>query len=167
MEYKYYNPRKAAILDRDGTIVERKGRYLLSKGDVHIIAYDLLRRLQDRGYILIVVTNQSAVNRGIISRDLFWEINDHIVRLYREQSILIHMTLMCPHRPEDNCTCRKPLPGMITELAKWENVNLSQSILIGDENGDVQAGCNAGVGLSILIDTNNPQQAIQKLPKDR
>ena len=102
---------------------------------------------------IIIVTNQSAVGRGLIRLQDALEINQRI-----EQEILKHGGrvdgfFMCPHSPEQACFCRKPQPGLILQAARDQNIDLAQSVLVGDALPGIHAGKNAGIHRTILLRT--------------
>ena len=157
-----YRKRKIALLDRDGTIIQ-KIHHLFHPGDVHIIAYDLLRYLQEHGYALIVITNQSVIGRGIARICWAREVNRTVAKKYREQEIYIDAVFMCPHVPEDHCNCRKPRPGLLHAVDETMTMDLYRSVLIGDSESDVAAGRAYGIDTNILIPTDRPWHAMEKL----
>ena len=157
----YWN-RKIALLDRDGTIIE-KVHHLIDPSHIRIIAHDLLRYLQEHDYALVVITNQSVVGYGMISVGQARGINHIVVRKYWEQGIFIDAVFMCPHKPEDNCDCRKPKPGLLHAVNVSMTLDPYRSVLIGDSESDVAAGRAYGIYTNILIPTDRPWHAMEKL----
>lgn len=145
----------AIFLDRDGVIIENRSAYVRSWADVEIFpqAIDALAALHDSPYRIVLVTNQSAVGRGIITRETAEDINDRLLTVIHEAGGRADAVYMCPHGPDDNCDCRKPLPGLLLRAAADLNIDLSRSLMIGDALSDVQAGQAAGVERSILLRT--------------
>lgn len=143
---------RAVFLDRDGTINYDYG-YVHNVKDIRLIrnVYVGLRRLSEEGFLLIVITNQSGVGRGYFSIDDVNNVNEEISLRLQKKGIAIAKFYICPHTPDDCCSCRKPLPHMIIEAAKEFNIDLSQSYMIGDKPSDVKCGMNAGVE-SFLIE---------------
>jgi len=139
---------KAAFLDRDGVINEDYGyvgsidRFEFKEG-----IFELLGLLQDLGYELFIVTNQSGIARGYYSENDFLKLMDWVKNELKKRNIEIKDIAFCPHHPDitGECDCRKPKPGMILDLAKKHNINLSNSIMIGDSNSDIKACENAGL----------------------
>ena len=139
---------KAAFLDRDGVINEDFGyvgsidRFEFKEG-----IFELLCLLQDLGYELFIVTNQSGIARGYYSENDFLKLMDWVKNELKKRNIEIKDIAFCPHHPDitGECDCRKPKPGMILDLAKKHNINLSNSIMIGDSNSDIKACENAGL----------------------
>jgi len=162
IEREIYHRRKIALLDRDGTIIQ-KIHYLSDPNDVKIIAYTLLRYLQDHDYALVMITNQSIIGRGIAHICRVEEVNRTVMRKYHEQGIYIDAVFICPHKPEDNCDCRKPKPGLLHAVNVSMTLDPYRSVLIGDSESDVAAGRAYGIYTNILIPTDRPWHAMEKL----
>jgi histidinol-phosphate phosphatase family protein len=142
----------AIFLDRDGVMVVEKD-FLIDVEDIEFYPETIgaLAAIND-GYLKIVVSNQSGIARGYFSSDDVNRLNSKISRLLQEHGIHIDAWLFCPHGPEDNCSCRKPRPGMIRESADRMDVDLDKSWLIGDKSSDIETGKNAGIK-TILVKT--------------
>ena len=155
---------KAVFLDRDGTIIKDVG-YLSSRDDVDVPpgAAAALRRLRSAGFLLLVVTNQSAIARGLLTESQLAEIHGRLQELLSREGVQIDEFFYCPHLPAAPvaryatvCSCRKPEPGLLLEAAaKWQ-VSLACSFAVGDSERDVEAGCRAGCH-SILISQQRPK----------
>lgn len=143
----------ALFLDRDGVIIENRSNYVRSWEDVLVYEQSLhaLARISDCPYKIIIVTNQSAIGRGILSLQAAQEINERLVRLIQEAGGRVDGVFMCPHAPEDACDCRKPAPGLLLQAARTLSIDLNQSIMIGDAISDLLAGQAAGVNTLILL----------------
>ncbi|MBK7896869.1 MAG: HAD family hydrolase [Anaerolineaceae bacterium] len=143
----------ALFLDRDGVFIENRANYVCSWGDVEFFPQALaaLARIREIPYKIIVVTNQSAVGRGILSWETAVSLNDRILEAVREGNGRIDASYLCPAKPGTNDPCRKPRPGMLLQAAQEHNLDLSQSYMIGDALTDVQAGQAAGVRQAILL----------------
>lgn len=139
--------RPAIFLDRDGTILEPVA-YIEDPAQVALLpgAADALRALRGDGYALVVVTNQSAVARGVIDRRKLRQIHERMESLLRDQGVLLDGIEICPHHPDFTgpCLCRKPEPGMIRRAAQRLGLDLSRSFMIGDSISDLEAGRRAG-----------------------
>lgn len=137
--------RGAVFLDRDGTIIEDVG-YLHAPEQVHfkqgVVA--ALRRISGAGWPLIVVSNQSGVGRGLISRQQAGAVHHRFVAALAEERVILAGVYYCFHLPNEGCVCRKPLPGMLTRAADELGVNLSDSVMIGDKISDMEAGMVSG-----------------------
>lgn len=149
----FMNP--ALFLDRDGVIIENRPNYVRTWSDVLIYpqAVEALQRVASSKYKIIIITNQSAVGRGIISQETAHEINLRLMKEINNAGGRIDEVFMCPHAPRDNCACRKPQPGLILEAATSLSLDLNHSILVGDALSDIIAGQSAGVGQNVLLCT--------------
>jgi D-glycero-D-manno-heptose 1,7-bisphosphate phosphatase len=136
----------AVFLDRDGVINRpvirgRKPYAPRSLAELELLpgVPEALRALKAGGYLLVVVTNQPDVARGTTSRAVVDSMNDWL------QSVLpLDALLMCVHADDDQCPCRKPLPGLITQAARELRVECTSSYMVGDRWRDVEAGRRAG-----------------------
>ena len=143
------------FLDRDGVLIENRSDYVRDWSQVKIIpeAIHALSLATARNYKIVIVTNQSAVGRGLVLHANAEEINRRLVNLIHHHGGQIDGVYMCPHRPEDGCSCRKPKPGLLLQAAKELALDLQRSWMIGDAWSDVQAGKAAGVRGTILLKT--------------
>jgi D-glycero-D-manno-heptose 1,7-bisphosphate phosphatase len=136
---------KAIFLDRDGTLIVDVG-YPDNPDDVKLIqdTVPVLKELQKQGYLLIVISNQSGIGRGMFSEADADAVHQRFLAVFKEQGITIDASYYCPHAPEDHCTCRKPSPEMLLRASDDYAIDLSRSFMIGDKLSDVAAGQNAG-----------------------
>lgn len=143
----------AIFLDRDGVINENRADYVRSWQDVVLIPQALaaLRAVAPLPHKIIVVTNQSAIGRGLLSLADAEMINRRLVAEVQAQGGRIDAVFMCPHAPEARCVCRKPKPGMLLQAAEQWQLDLSQAVMVGDALSDVQAGQAAGVRMAALV----------------
>lgn len=155
---------KALFLDRDGTINVDYG-YVYKKEDLKFIDSSIsgIKKFQDRNYIIIVITNQSGIGRGLFSKEQADAFNFEMVRQLRKEDIHISAIYMCPHKPDDSCSCRKPSPELILKAAKDYDIDLSQSIMFGDKNSDIEAGTSAGVKSYLITQDNTLDYWAEKL----
>lgn len=156
----------AVFLDRDGVIIENVDTYVRSWSDVVIFpdALRALARLRDTVYKVIIVTNQSAVGRGIISADEAQAINQRLIQIIEQSGGRIDGVYMCLHAPPQGCECRKPRPGLIMQAASELSLDLNRSLMIGDALSDIQAGQNAGIPKNILVRTGRGEKQ-SRLPE--
>src|SRR5882724_10476415 len=153
---------RAVFLDRDGTIME-DSNYVGDVARVVLIpsAAPALRRLQDAGYKLFIVTNQSGVGRGYFTREDVESIHAHLDEHFGKAGVRLDRYYVCPHHPEENCDCRKPKPKFLLEAAREYGLDLSRCFMIGDRASDIQAGLNAGTK-TILVLTGGGRETLAK-----
>jgi D-glycero-D-manno-heptose 1,7-bisphosphate phosphatase len=131
---------KAAFLDRDGTLIRDEG-YIADPDLVQLLdgVVDGLVDLRRRGYLLIVVTNQSGIGNWQITKRQYDAVTRRMVDLLARHSITLTAIYHCPHTPRDACPCRKPAPGMFHRAVAEHGVDLTRSIMFGDKPSDVIA----------------------------
>ena len=150
---------KVAFLDRDGVInIDHHYVFRCEQFEFNDGIFATCRLLQDLGYKLIVITNQSGIARGYYSEQDFLSLTVWMYELFNNQDITILDVFYCPHHPQStisnyrqNCRCRKPLPGMIEQACQKYPIDLQSSILIGDRISDMQAAKAAGIGKFYLL----------------
>lgn len=147
--------RKAVFLDRDGTIIDDVG-YLHTPEEVQWKdgVFDALRLLQNAGFLLVIVTNQSGIGRGMFEEEDVKKTHNYIHDALKKEGIFITATYYCPHHPDDGCECRKPGTGMLLQAAQEHDIALSSSWMIGDKCSDIAAGRFANTRTVLLGDTN-------------
>ncbi len=153
----------AIFLDRDGVIIENCPAYVRAWSDVQIFeqALTALARLTQSQFKIVIVTNQSAVGRGIITFEQAHSINTRLVTTIVQAGGRVDGVYMCPHEPKDQCACRKPKPGLLLQAAKDLSLDLGQSIMIGDAISDLLAGRYAGLHKAALVRTGRGSDQIQ------
>ena len=157
--------RKAAFLDRDGVINQDRA-YVQLWQDFEFVpgAIDGMRCLQQAGYGLVIVTNQSGLACGYYSEEQYQELTRALLADLARQGVLVDAVYHCPHHPKGSvphlatdCDCRKPATGMILQAARELGLSLADSILIGDKPSDIEAAWAAGVGRAYLVHSDNPE----------
>lgn len=155
-------PREAVFLDRDGTLIEEV-HHLASPEQVRLLpgAADAVRRLNDAGALVVVVTNQSGVARGYFPESRVAEVHARLSALLAEHGAHIDAYYHCPHHPTEGvgayrvaCDCRKPKPGLLLTAAREMDIDLSRSWMIGDKACDAEAGAAAGCR-TVLVRTGH------------
>lgn len=156
------NKQKAIFLDRDGTINKYVG-FLRDINDFDLIegVAKAIKKINESGYLVIVVTNQPVIARGEITEVELQKIHNKMETLLGEEGAYLDAIYVCPHHPDKgyvgevadlkiDCECRKPKPGMLLNAAKDYNVDLGQSWMIGDSLSDIIAGKRAGCKTAFL-----------------
>lgn len=136
---------KAVFLDRDGVITIDKV-YAHKIEDFQLMPYAVegLQILQNTGYGLMIVTNQSGIGRGFYTERDYFSFRNHLYKELKKNGVKIYAEYFCPHHPDENCNCRKPKTGMFERAVEDFNLDLKECWMIGDSERDIQAGKNAG-----------------------
>ena len=157
--------RRYVALDRDGTIIVER-HYLSDPGGVELLpgVADGLRHLRELGLGLIVVTNQSAVGRGLFGEAQLARVHERLFDLLQAERIDIDGLFVCPHTPDDNCPCRKPRPGLLDRAAQELGFNAAESFVIGDKACDVELGQRVGATAFLARTGYGSQVAAEGVP---
>lgn len=159
------NKDRVVLLDRDGVINADKPGYILSWEEFRFLrgSKSALKMLRQSGYAVHVVSNQSAVGRGLLTRKKLDQITSRMLDAIRRAGGDIQGVHYCTHRPEENCGCRKPRLGLFREVARKFDMNLKKAWLIGDKLTDIEAG-NAMGCRTVLVKTGGSPEAEKALP---
>jgi D-glycero-D-manno-heptose 1,7-bisphosphate phosphatase len=149
-------PVKAAILDRDGTIVVDRG-YLADPDGLEFLpcAAEGLCLLRSLGYRLVVITNQSGVGRGMFPLERIHAMNERLEHMIRAAGAHLDGIYWCPHAPDAHCGCRKPAQGLMTRASRELGFDPAAGVVIGDKGSDIEFGRRAGAA-TILIESGSP-----------
>lgn len=141
--------RKAIFIDRDGTLIEEVD-FLSRVEDLRFFPFTLeaVKLLKDKGFLVIVVTNQSGIGRAIFGEAAMHAIHEEIQSHVDRR---LDKFYFCPHRPDEGCRCRKPNLGMIEDARRDFGIDFSRSWMIGDKRMDVETGINAGLGTALVL----------------
>ena len=152
---------KALFLDRDGTInVDYGYVYQIEKFQLITDIFELCQKAQEKGYLIIVITNQSGIERGYYTLNDFKILTEYMIKIFKEKNIQIHDVFYCPSL---NSTDRKPNPGMFLKAKEKYDIDMNASISVGDKITDIQAAQKAGVGKNFLLIEKNYQSVIEAL----
>jgi D-glycero-D-manno-heptose 1,7-bisphosphate phosphatase len=145
--------RRTVFLDRDGVINRDAPNYVTSWDRFEFLPGSLsaIAALTAAGIDTIIVTNQSAVARGLMTPETLADIHDRLCRIVAQNNGRIRAIFHCPHHPDDRCDCRKPRPGMILQARDRYGLNLQSATMIGDRATDIVCGRRAGCGATILV----------------
>lgn len=156
----------AVFLDRDGTINEEVG-YLDREEKLKILpaAFEAVRLVNQNGFKVVVVSNQSGIARGLFTEDFVRTINNRIAAAMVENGAVIDRFYYCPHHPSEGldpyrkiCNCRKPEPGLLLQAAADLNLDLSGSYMIGDHLRDIETARRAGAKGILVMTGHGPDQ---------
>ena len=164
--------RRAAFIDRDGVLNEERA-FVHRSEDFALLpgAVAALRLLKAAGYLLVVVTNQSGIARGIYSEADYLALTEHMRAELAAAGVSLDAVEYCPHLPDApleryrlDCDCRKPKPGMLRRAAQALDIEPGASFLVGDRLSDLEAGRAAGIGRCFLVRTGYalPEEAVAR-----
>jgi D-glycero-D-manno-heptose 1,7-bisphosphate phosphatase len=146
--------KKAAFLDRDGVINRKapEGHYVTRWEQMEFLpgAFEAIRLLNNAGFLVIVVSNQRCIAKGLITTDELESMHARMSLEFQAAGARIDAVYYCPHESQPPCGCRKPQPGMLLDAARTHNVDLSASWMIGDSEHDQEAGEAAGCRTALL-----------------
>lgn len=154
----------AVFIDRDGVINVDHG-YVHKRDDFEYIdgVFEATKKLKEMGYLLVLVTNQSGIARGMFTEDQFEILTEWMDWNFADNGVDFDGIYYCPHHPEatvekykEACDCRKPNPGMLVSAQRFLDIDMENSIMIGDKKEDMMAAQAAGVGTCILVRTGKP-----------
>jgi D-glycero-D-manno-heptose 1,7-bisphosphate phosphatase len=153
------------FLDRDGVINADSPDYIKSRAEFHPLpgSLEAIARLTREGVRVIVITNQSAINRGMVPLAELQAIHQELCAAVSAQGGRITDIFFCPHHPDEGCACRKPKPGLILAACRRHGIDPSRTVMVGDSARDILAGQAAGCGRTVLVRTGDAQSALQSL----
>lgn len=138
--------KQALFLDRDGVINREAEGYITEWSQFEFLpgALEAIRRLTEEGYKIIIISNQSAINRGLATKDEIDRIMTNMVTEIEASGGKIWDIYYCPHRPEDKCDCRKPEPGLFFQAEEKHGVKITNTWFVGDKLTDVAVAIRIG-----------------------
>jgi len=138
--------RKAIFLDRDGVINKKRNDHVKSVNELEILPLvgNAIKKFNQHNFLVIIVTNQSAINRGLTTDEKVHQIHKKIEYKIEKDDAIIDAIYICPHKPDELCSCRKPKPGLLLKAITELNIDTKFSWMIGDSNSDIQAGDSVG-----------------------
>ncbi len=156
---------KVIFLDRDGVINRDSPDYIKRWEEFEFLpgSLEALRLLTEAGFHLILITNQSIINRGMVPLEELARTHRRLRQAVAAAGGHIFDIFFCPHRPDEDCACRKPSPGLILQARAQYGIDLGRTIMIGDSGRDIHCGRNAGCGAVILVRTGYKTDVAQRL----
>tara|TARA_B100000949_G_C14276579_1_gene449779 strand:- start:1069 stop:1566 length:498 start_codon:yes stop_codon:yes gene_type:complete len=155
--------RRAIFLDRDGVINKKRDDYVKSIDELEIFPFvaSTIKKLNNANFKVIVITNQSAINRNIITHKKVEQIHLTIQNYLKKNQSFIDAFYYCPHRPDENCICRKPKPGLLIKAIQDFKINPKESWMIGDSNSDLESGRLVGCNVMKINNHVNLEKAVE------
>ena len=156
--------RPAVFVDRDGVINENRADYVKTWDEFRFLPGVIapLRKLAKNNHAVVIVSNQSAIGRGIVSKKAVDEINDRMLEVINSVGGRVDGVFYCPHDSSEGCECRKPKPGLLIQAAEKLGIDLEKSVVIGDALTDVEAAVSAGCA-PIFVLTGRGKEELSKL----
>ncbi|MBX2978799.1 MAG: HAD family hydrolase [Flavobacteriales bacterium] len=148
--------RKGAFLDRDGVLNRERGQHTWSLPEFEVLpgVPQALRLLQDAGWVLVVITNQSGIGLGLYGHAEVEEVHGYLRRALADQGVQLSDVFYCPHHPsKGKCLCRKPGSLLLERAMAIHGIDAARSVMIGDRDRDVDAAAACGVR-GIRVDSN-------------
>ena len=158
---------KAIFLDRDGVLNKNKDDYVKNISELEIFPYisEPIKKLQSAGFKIIVITNQSAINRGLMTEKHLNKIHEKIQSFLIPHNAKIDYFYYCPHTPNENCSCRKPKSGLLLKAIDDFSIDVNNSWFIGDRDSDIQAGESIGCKTLKIEGDINLEKAVNLILK--
>jgi D-glycero-D-manno-heptose 1,7-bisphosphate phosphatase len=156
-------PNRAVFLDRDGTMT-LDVHYCSRPEDLRLFSETgkAVKVLNEFGYKVIVITNQSGIGRGYFTEETLLKIHEKMTHLLAKEGGNLDGIYYCPHRPDENCDCRKPKPGLLLKAAGELDIDLSASWIIGDSLSDLEAARMCGCNSIFINRTNNKTSGLHQ-----
>lgn len=156
-----HSPNFTIFLDRDGVINVDSPDYIKGAGEFNFIqgSAEAIALLTQRGFDVIIITNQSGVGRGIFTHQELEAIFAKMGKGVNGAGGKIKDIFFCPHTPEDDCSCRKPLPGLILQAIEKYGIDPTRSCMVGDSIKDIECARSAGCGYALLVRTGNGRRS--------
>lgn len=145
--------KRAVFLDRDGVLNRDSADFIRTPEQVEVLPGipEAVRRLNDAGFLTVVITNQSGIGRGYFTEETLKDIHARLRHEVESRGGRITGIYHCPHLPGAGCDCRKPSPGMLHQAAQEHGISLSKSYFVGDRAEDVLCGVSAGTGTVLVL----------------
>lgn len=154
---------KLVIVDRDGVVNQDSDEFIKSPEEWIPIpgSLEAVARLNRSGYKVVIATNQSGVGRGLFDMDTLNRIHEKMIKAARAKGGEIDGIFFCPHRPDDQCRCRKPRPGLFEEIAERFKINLTGIFAVGDTERDIVAARDV-MASPVLVKTGKGRKTLRE-----
>jgi len=156
---------KAIFLDRDGVINKERSDYVKTVDEL-VILNDIaspIKKLRENGFLIVVITNQSAINRGFTTHQHVENIHSAIQEYLKKNGTQIDAFYYCPHRPDEHCDCRKPKPGLLNKAIYDLKIDIKSSWMIGDRDSDIEAARVTGCKSIKITSNSGLNSAVQSI----
>lgn len=155
---------RVVFLDRDGVINKERKDYVKNLDEFEIFngVPKAIKILKEKNFLVIIITNQSAINRNLLTSDKLDEIHNYLQENLKKDNTSFDAIYYCPHKPEENCDCRKPKPGLLLCASKDHNIDLKSSFFIGDSITDMEAANAAGCN-GVLLENKSLLETVERL----
>jgi histidinol-phosphate phosphatase family protein len=156
---------RAVFVDRDGVICRNRDDHVKNWSEFEFLpgALRAMARLSDSILRIVIITNQAIINRRMASTEIVEDIHARMVESIEMAGGRVDRVLFCPHRPDEQCSCRKPQPGMLLKAAEELDLDLGRSYLIGDAETDIRAGQTVGCHCYLVLTGRGTRQLISSL----
>jgi histidinol-phosphate phosphatase family protein len=160
--------KKAVFLDRDGVINKKRDDYVKNVSEFVILpdVSQAIKLLNEKKYLVIIITNQSAINRGIITHDILAGIHEFMKGKLGKEGAVVDAIYYCPHRPDENCSCRKPATGLIERAIGDHSISTDSSWFVGDSESDMLAAAKLGIKAVRMEQDASLLEAISEILED-
>jgi len=157
---------RAVFLDRDGVLTRERTDYVKTPDELEILpGIDApLREIRERGFRIVIITNQSVIGRGLTTHHEMSKIHEKLRQELSRLGCTIDGIYYCPHRPDEGCSCRKPEPGLILKASGELGINMARSWMIGDKAIDLEAARRAGCrGVRVPTNGSGLKDAVHRI----
>ena len=155
-------PNRAAFIDRDGTMA-KDVHYCSCPEDFELFpgTAEAIKLLNENGFKVIVITNQSGIARGYLTEEMLARIHEKMEGDLAREGARVDAIYYCPHHPDDNCDCRKPKPRLVLQAARDYDIDLEHSTVVGDFQTDIGLGKAAGCKTILLSDSPRGDKGVE------
>ena len=159
--------RKVVFLDRDGTINRDSADYIKGREEFEFLpgSLEAINKLTRNGFTTIVITNQSALPRQLISAKELEAVHNMMIDAVAQIGAEIKDIFYCPHMPDDGCDCRKPEPGLLYQARDKYGIDLNTAVMVGDSARDIECARRAGCGKAVLVKSGLKDGVEEELKK--